>query len=77
MAEEATNVVNIKAQPKRHTIRYRRHKIILSYLPDEKTWKWEVLFTVETYHFGKHKIKGQAERFARERIDALLGEPHK
>ena len=65
------NVVQI--EPKKTTLVYRRHRIIVQYIPDHATWKWSFTYTKTVPFSNVASSQTRAIADAKELIDKLEG----
>lgn len=66
-----SNVVSIP--PKSRTVTYRKHKIIVTYVPNTGEWEWAVTHTRTLEFNSRAKDFNRAIKDAKKRIDTLLG----
>lgn len=64
----------LQIPPKQRTVAYKRHKIVVRYVPDTEEWEWS-FDHVRTMSFdGRAKTFDKAIQLAKKRVDTLLGD---
>lgn len=66
---EVNNVVNI--EPKKQTVTYKRHRIVVQYLPDRAEWLWSFTYTKATPFSNTATSYTRALEDAKKLIDKL------
>lgn len=69
MEETVDNIVPI--EPKRSVETYRRHKIVVTFIPDKKEWKWSFKHTQTNSFSNTANTYAMAFLDARRLIDQL------
>lgn len=72
MSEPADNVIYVQPKTERHN--YKRQTYTLTFMPKEKKWTWEYVYTNPIVYRGTAKTLAAARRAAQARIDELVGE---
>ena len=67
-----SNVVPITVRPNSEKEQYRRHQIVVTFVPATGKWRWEIDFTVTCLVSGEGISRNDAFRRARARLDKLL-----
>ena len=68
------NVTKLVIPPKSMREMYKKHQIVVTYLPQTNEWQWEVEFTTRMTFNGEEKTVIKAIEKARKRVDQLMGE---
>ena len=63
------NVVNI--EPKKTTLMYKRHRIVVQYIPDHATWQWSFVHTKTVPFSNVASTQTKAIAEAKKLIDKL------
>ena len=65
-------VIDFHVAPKTFKRVYKRHPLVVTYVPATKKWKWEIVVVQETRIGGEADTQIKAVRAAEKRIDDVL-----
>lgn len=66
------DVVEFVVKPKTFRRVYKRHPLVVTYVPASKKWCWEIVIVQETRIGGEADTQIKAVRAAEKRIDDVL-----